>query len=340
MGDLHLVVAGVPYGHQNVVDGRWVTEEQRERLRTVGVERVTEWVAAEGIPARDLDPADVLLVETSGTKPDYESIPGIVLRADLEELLTPKLRLVQLCSVGVEHVQGLLPPELTVANAGGVHAPAIAETVMAALLHHWKRVDDRRRLQASRTWQAVACDELTDKTLCVVGTGHIGVAVARRARGFGMRVYGVRRSEGIVDGFDRVLRVDALAEVLPEVDAIVLACPLTPETTGLIGQAELAALPEGAYLANVSRGEVVDEPPLIEALRSGHLGGALLDAHIQEPLPPDHPFWSIDSAMVLPHDSHSTPLLGDHIIDLLHENIRRVTTGDPVRNRVDFGRGY
>jgi phosphoglycerate dehydrogenase-like enzyme len=176
--------------------------------------------------------------------------------------------------------------------------------------------------------------------MVIIGTGHIGTATARLARAFRMRVVGVRRDQRPAESFDGVVGPGELRAVLAEADFVVIACPLTPETEGMLGPAEFAALKPGAYLLNVSRGKVVQEAALLAALATGRLGGAYLDAHAQEPLPPDHPFWTTPGVTVIPHDSHSSPYIGDNIVALFCDNLRRYLAGEPLRNVVDRTRGY
>src|SRR5690606_8955033 len=117
-------------------------------------------------------------------------------------------------------------------------------------------------------------------------------------------------------------------------------CPLTPETEGMIGAAELDAIKPGAYLINVSRGEIVQEQPLLDALRSGKRSAAFLAAHAEEPPPDDHPFWDAPGGTVIHHDSHSPPYRADNIIALFTDNLRRYLAGEPLRNVIDREQGY
>jgi phosphoglycerate dehydrogenase-like enzyme len=128
--------------------------------------------------------------------------------------------------------------------------------------------------------------------------------------------------------------------VLAKADYVVVACPLSPETEGLLGPAEFTAMKPGAYLLNVARGRIVDESALLDALRSGHLGGAFLDCHIQEPLPPDHSLWSAPNATIIPHDSHSSERIGDNLVALFCDNLARYLRGESLRNVVDRALGY
>jgi phosphoglycerate dehydrogenase-like enzyme len=179
---------------------------------------------------------------------------------------------------------------------------------------------------------------LRGQTLCVVGLGDIGRTVVRAARAFDMRVVGVSRAGRPVPGAHAVHRTAALRRVLATADFAVLTVPLTPDTRGLVGAAELAAMKPGAWLINVARGPIVDEAALIAALRARRIGGAVLDVFDEEPLPPEHPLWALDNAVVTPHISGpSTP---DEIAPIFADNLRRYLAGRPLRFQVDARRGY
>lgn len=338
---VHVVVAGVPRGYQNPEpDGHWLREHHLAQIHAVSsrvqVTHTTRFELDEGtVPEA---PPEVLLIEVGGDEWYYEEIPAEA----FAKLITPQLRWIQLCSSGVTHVlgTGLVTEDHLLTNAAGVHADALGESAMAAVLMHAKRLRQRWANQQTRTWAEVHCDELRGATMVVLGTGHIGKAVARLAQVFRMRTVGVRRNPAPAEGFDDVVGAADLHSVLTQADYLVVACPLTPETEGMIGPAEFAAIKRGAYLINISRGKVVQEPALLATLRDGTLSGAFLDAHAQEPLPDDHPFWTEPTATLIPHDSHSSPYIGDNIVDLFTDNLRRYLAGEPLRNLVDRQRGY
>jgi phosphoglycerate dehydrogenase-like enzyme len=264
----------------------------------------------------------------------------VVRARDFARLVTPALRWVQSCSAGVEHLIPALDPSVTITNSSGVHANAIAESVMAAVLLHAKRLRDRLDRQARAEWEPLHCVELLDRTICTIGTGDIGASVARLAKAFGMRVLGVRRTPAGVANFDAVVGPSELRQVLAQADYVVVACPLTRETEGLVGRTEFQAIKPGAYFINVARGRIVDEPSLLHALEDGRLSGAFLDAHVQEPLPADHPFWTAPTVTVIPHDSHSSERIGDNTLDLFASNLSRYVQGQPLHNVIDRARGY
>jgi phosphoglycerate dehydrogenase-like enzyme len=341
--EFNVLVAGVPYGYQgDFADGRWLTPAHIEAITSchpgIRLEHPSVDELNSGVGPRR--PPHAVLVETSGTLESWESLPAILLGPAFQQLVSPELRLVQSCSAGVEQLVALMPGGVALCNASGVHAPAIAESVLASILADAKLLYQRRADQEARAWRQLPCRELTGSVMCVLGTGHIGQAVARLAAAFGIRTVGVRRSARPTPGFDDVVGPDRLAEVVAGADYLVVACPLTPDTEGLVDAAVLKAMKPGGYLVNVARGAVVDEPAMVAALAQGDLRGAFLDCHVEEPLPADHPLWSLPGVEISPHDSHASQLLGDHHVDLFCRNLRRLLGGEGLLNLVDLSRGY
>ena len=343
MDSFKVLVCGIPYGCQDArPDGTWLTDAQRQRIQAVSPDIEIYHLPAAALNDRSAEvPApNALLVETSGADLTWEDLPGVLFGDPLRELITPELRFMQSASAGVEHLVPLLSPDTVLCNAAGVHANAIAETVMGVILGRAKYLAQRREDQEQRVWRQLPCQEITGATMCILGTGNIGEAVARLAQAFGITTKGVRRSLAPASYFDQIVDTAHLADALIDADYFVVACPLTPETRDLVGAAELAALPAGSYVVNVARGAIIDEDALVKALSSEHLGGAFLDSHVQEPLPPDHPLWSIPSVTITPHDSHASQLMGDRHVALFCDNLTRSLNGQSLRNVVDVTRGY
>ncbi len=181
---------------------------------------------------------------------------------------------------------------------------------------------------------------LEGKTLCVVGTGSIGRAISSRARPFGMRVIGVKRTVREGDPArayaDELYPTEGLHEALGRSDYVALALPGTPETEGLLDGEAIAAIKPGAYLANVGRGKVVDEAALVEALREGRLSGAALDVFEVDPLPQESPLWEIPNAIISAHTTDVVPdLINDAQTELFCENLRRYLAGEELLNTLD-----
>lgn len=250
-------------------------------------------------------------------------------------------------------VETLALPELfargvTISNSRGVQATPIAEHVMAVLLALAKRLPYVLESQRDSRWTQndFVGDRLpwllSGKTLGLIGIGTIGSAVAERAKAFGMHVIGVRRrARGEpVAGVDEIRPLDALDTMLAEADVLVIAAPLTPETHRLIGAAQMARMKRGAVLINVGRAKIIDEVALVDALRSGHLGGASLDVYHKEPLPSDDPLWTLPNVVLTPHTSGFRQGHWEDVIDLFSDNLRRFQRGEPLAFQVLSELGY
>lgn len=268
-------------------------------------------------------------------------------RASLGDLArqAPRLRWIQLSSSGVGHLVERMGPgdrPIVVTNAAGVHATPLAEFVLFAMLYFAKRMPRVLADQRRHHWERFALDTLPGKTLGIVGFGHVGRAIARLARGAGLRIVAVRRTSALSGSpdVDVVYPPAGLRTLLHESDYVVLIVPLTPETTGLLGKAELSAMKSGAVLINVGRGQLVDEPALVDALRSGHLGGAALDVFASEPLPASSPLWDLPNVLVTPHSMSTALGENELMVDLFCDNLRRYLAGEALRNVFDRERGY
>jgi phosphoglycerate dehydrogenase-like enzyme len=268
-------------------------------------------------------------------------------RASLGDLArqAPRLRWIQLSSSGVGHLVERMGPgdrPIVVTNAAGVHATPLAEFVLFAMLYFAKRMPRVLADQRRHHWERFALDTLPGKTLGIVGFGHVGRAIARLARGAGLRIVVVRRTSALSGSpdVDVVYPPAGLRTLLHESDYVVLIVPLTPETTGLLGKAELSAMKSGAVLINVGRGQLVDEPALVDALRSGHLGGAALDVFASEPLPASSPLWDLPNVLVTPHSMSTALGENELMVDLFCDNLRRYLAGEALRNVFDRERGY
>jgi phosphoglycerate dehydrogenase-like enzyme len=256
----------------------------------------------------------------------------------------PRLRWVQGTSAGIgERLRrtGLIDSDLLLTTAAGVHASPLAEFVILALLYFYRDVPRLQRMQRAHHWERYTNRELAGRRALVVGLGSVGRAVAQRLAAQGLEVWGARRTSGPPpEGVRRVLPLSDLTSVLGQIDALILACPLTPETEGLIGAAELAAMPEGALLINVARGRVVDEAALVDALRDGRLGGAALDVTEVEPLPEDSPLWDLPNVLISPHSASTVEAENSRIVDIFLANLERYLDGLPLINQFDRTRGY
>ncbi|WP_341530034.1 D-2-hydroxyacid dehydrogenase [Nostoc sp. UHCC 0302] len=256
----------------------------------------------------------------------------------------PGIRWQQTPSAGVNHILTpiFLEHDIILTNGAGVHAIPISEFVLSLILYHAKQL---RQLQADhdqRKWEKswLVLPELANSTVLILGTGNIGQAIAARIKPFGARVWGGRRRPEPLPNFDKIVGTNEWHTLLPEVDYIIVATPLTPETKALIDETVLRSLPSHAYLINVGRGSVVDESALTKALTEGWIAGAGLDTVSIEPLPPESPLWSLPNLFITPHTSAISPALKGRITDLFLDNLERYQGNKPLRNVVNKEAGY
>lgn len=258
-----------------------------------------------------------------------------------------RLQWVQSVGAGVDRIARHLGDRdvRLVSAKGGIVGSHLAEHAFALLLAVTRQIvtvvrdpawnDDYRIAVRADQW------ELTDRTMLVVGLGGAGRAVARRARGFELeRIIGVEPEDVDVPEVDEVVHPDALDEVLPDADVVVLTVPLTPSTRHLLDARRIAAMKPGAIVVNVSRGGLVDESALRRALADGHLGGAGLDVVDQEPLAADDPLWSMPHVVVTPHIAGGSPRRADRVVQQFCDNLRRYRAGEPLVGEFDRAKGY
>jgi D-2-hydroxyacid dehydrogenase (NADP+) len=256
----------------------------------------------------------------------------------------PKLAFIQSISAGTDQYDraALKAAGIRLASAQGVNAEAVAQHAMTLILALARQVHLARDNQARRHWRGMISDpaeredELSGKTLLIVGLGRIGSRLAALARALGMRVIATKRDVSAGAGAaDAVFAQAQLLEQLPQADAVALTCPLTPDTERLIDARALAAMKPSAVLINVARGRVVDEPALIDALAARRIAGAGIDCTVEEPLPDSSPLWALQNALITPHTAGETRRYEDNVIDLLLDNLDRLWRGEPaLRNEV------
>lgn len=258
---------------------------------------------------------------------------------------TESLRWVHVCAAGVDSLlfDELRRSEVVVTNAAGVFDQPIAEFVLASILARDKQLHTSRRLQAQGVWRHREPVRTAGTSALVIGTGGIGRATARLLRAVGMRVCGVGRVAIDDDPDFGVVRAsEELATYVGGFDNVVVIAPLTPQTERMIDAQVLAAMRPGAHLINVARGALVDEPALVESLRTGPIGMASLDVFATEPLPADSPLWAMDSAVISPHMSGDTRGWRDELAAQFLDNLRRYVDSPAadLQNVVDKEKGY
>ncbi len=301
-----------------------------------GLDRVAELAdtrVASSLPElkRALPAAEVLLVLDFRTNVLRDAWPT-----------AERLRWVHAASAGVDNVMfpELRDSDVTLTNARGVFDAPVAEWVLAAVLLFSKDLLTTIELQRQRTWRHRESHRVAGKRVVVIGAGGIGRTTARLLRAVGMSATVVARAARPDDEFGRILGTGDLDGVLPDAEVVVLAAPLTDETRGLLDAGRLGRLRPGALLVNVGRGELVDEPALVEVLRSGRLGGAALDVFAEEPLPPESPLWTLPNVLVSPHMSGDFAGWRTALADQFADNLRRWIAGEPLDGVVDKHAGY
>jgi phosphoglycerate dehydrogenase-like enzyme len=256
--------------------------------------------------------------------------------------LAPKLRWIQSPSAGIGQMvkrTELTETDIILTTSSGMHATPLAEFCLMAMLMHAKDYAYMAREKDKRHWARTSTTELRTKTLAVVGLGRVGREVARLGSCIGMRVIGTKRhTEGVDPASVNVEELHPWTDLRPmlgQADYVVLICPHTEETHGLIGEAELAAMKERSVLINIARGSIVDEPALIRALQSGHLGGLASDVFWKEPLPPESPFWDMPNVIISPHSASTADTENAKLTEIFVDNIHRYLEGKPMRNLLD-----
>jgi phosphoglycerate dehydrogenase-like enzyme len=233
-------------------------------------------------------------------------------------------------------------PGVVVTTSAGASAPAMAQSALAGILALTRQLPVLAEAQRRHAWEPLYRKpplprDLAGQRALVLGTGPIGQAIGRYCRGFDMLTTGIRRdpSAGLPPGFDAVAGFEAMPDLLPATDWLVLACPLTETTRNLVDAGALALLPRGAGLVNVARGGIVVEADLLAALRSGQLSGAFLDVFSEEPLAPESPFWDLPNVIVCPHSAAAFDGLAKGVETIFCDNLRRWQSGERLRNIVE-----
>jgi len=329
-------------------------------LRTQGrtgpwVERLAAVVAQTRQPGPPPEALDTLLAEA-------EIVYAMVLIPDNIRARAPKLRWIHIGNAGIEAFlsAGLVSPilggtrpaqpdktpkaDIMLTNSRGVHAIGIAEHTMAFIFALAKAIPRLLAHQKSRRWERFVTPELRHKVVGIIGLGAIGSEIARLARGLGMIVIATKRSAAIresnVSGVNELFPPADLRTVLAQSDFVVIAAPLTGETKDMVGEAELKSMKPTAYLINVARGEIVNQPALIEALVQGWIAGAGLDAFAFEPLPKESKLWELPNVILSPHMSGLTERRSGRLMGLFRENLQRYLAGRELLNLVDISKGY
>jgi phosphoglycerate dehydrogenase-like enzyme len=275
---------------------------------------------------------------------DVDAVYGQITADELAN--ATQLRWIQSSSAGVDwmwRVPALAETDIVVTNMRGAHAATIAEHTFAMLLAHTRglRVFDQH--QRDHHWGRgdLELKVIKDLTMGIVGFGNIGRAIARRATGFEMRVLAVD-AEAVPpgEGVEQVWSLSRLDDLCAETDVLVIAAPITPSSRGMIGPRQIGLLKPRAFVLQMSRGGIVNESALVDALEEGRLAGAGLDVTETEPLPVGDPLWTAPNLIVTPHSSAFSKLTFELVWSILSENLGRFVRGEPLVNPVDKRRGW
>jgi phosphoglycerate dehydrogenase-like enzyme len=233
-------------------------------------------------------------------------------------------------------VDALIEHGVAVTNAGGIHAPGIAEQAIGNILVFARQLHEGWRRKQNSEWRHFQSGEFTGSTVTIVGLGSIGEAVAQRLQGFDVDTIGIRYTPAKGGPTDEIVgfEANALHNTLARSDYVVVACPLNDLTRGLIGIDELATMPTDSVLVNTARGGIVDTDALVSALRSNKIRGAALDVTDPEPLPADHPLWNLENCLITPHTGGHTPKHWDRLADIVARNLDHLDAGGELENQV------
>lgn len=270
---------------------------------------------------------------------DVDEFDAVVTFAHDEAFLSADLEWIHSIQSGVDRfpLDELRAAGVRLTNSTGIHGDAVGETVAGYMLQFARQLHHYRSNQERRVWSRGEWDDaytLRGTTVCVVGLGTLGRGIAARADALGMDVVGVKRTPTPVDHVGTVHPTPELRAAIADAKFVAVAVPLTDETEGLVGEAELAEMRNDAVLVNVARGSVVDEAALVNSLERGEIGGAALDVFETEPLPGTSPLWEMENVIVTPHVAAMTGSYYRRIAALVRENARRHAAGESLANQV------
>ncbi|WP_409299756.1 D-2-hydroxyacid dehydrogenase [Peribacillus sp. SCS-155] len=258
---------------------------------------------------------------------------------------SPALRWIQAWSAGVNSLPLRYFEEkgISISTASGVHAFPISETIFGLMLALTRKIYSYIRNQATKTWHHEHMNqEIHNKTIGIIGVGAIGKETAKIAKAFGMRVLGTRHSGKPEQFVDEMYTNKELHTILPQCDYVVITLPLTTETHHLFGSEEFKLMKTSSFLINIGRGEIVNEPELIQALNDGEIAGAGLDVFETEPLQAESPLWNMDNVIITPHTAGSTEFYDQRVLDQIFlPNLKSYISGTGLKvNVVDYRKGY
>lgn len=308
-----------------------LTSEQQERIKDASPEYTLTLASAKNPDLQLLADAEIVIGWAKGIT---------------DTLIRPNspLRWLQSWSAGVEKLplESLEKQAVLLTSASGVHAEPISAVIFGFMLMFTRNLHVAVRNQQNRHWNSDSTEsELFGKTVVIAGTGAIGSETARIAKAFRMKTIGVSRSGKPLADFDQVYTTADLKKAVGQGDFIINTLPITDETKHLFNETSFSAFKQGSYYINIGRGATTHTEALIEALNSGQIRGAGLDVFETEPLPEDHPLWTMEQVIITPHSAGNTDRYADRMVDIFTENMKSyLSTGSPSRNLIDYNRQY
>lgn len=314
----------------------WLSEEQRTHIASVA--------EALGFEARYFFPGE----ETKAKECLQRAEVFLGHSIDLLAAAGPQLKWYCCTFAGVDpycaNPSLFANPDCLLSNSSGSYDETIAEHMVMATLMLLRRIPAYQRITQARGWEnQLPIRSIREVGICVLGAGNIGSAYAQKALALGARpIVGVSRSGQPRDPFAHVAPIDKLDEVLPAADVLAMALPGTSQTTHILDARRIALLPPGAVVINVGRGSAIDQPALVSALESGHLGGAALDVMVPEPLPANDPLWDAPNIFITPHISGNMTMgwTRTRCVELFCEDLQNYAAGRPLKRLVDRTLGY
>jgi phosphoglycerate dehydrogenase-like enzyme len=262
-------------------------------------------------------------------------------KLDISQL--KQLKWIQLSSIGIDQVpkQKVKDNSIIVTNNRSGYSIPMGEWIVMKILELLKNSKELYHKQSERKWQMdTSILELYNKTVCFVGTGSIASEAAKRLQGFDVNIIGINTTGRKLDYFNNCYPMAELNHVLAQSDVVVLSIPSTKDTHHLINEDTLSLFKKGACLINISRGNVIKESALIEALNTGSLRGAALDVFETEPLPEDSPLWGLDNIIITPHNSWISEMRNERRYNIIYNNLKRYINGEKLMNIIDIEKGY
>lgn len=309
------------------------TDNPAPYLEAITAAGLAARVAIESLPRKDT-PSPAQLADTEILMA-YSSPAGVLSKM-------PKLRWLQGMMAGVEGWLALpdLPKDLTLTCARGTHEESMPENILGAIFYVAKPYATNAANQREGKWVQTVAQPLTGKTLGILGLGAIGKNVARVVAPLGIRVVGTKRRPGSMEGVAKVVGAEGSREVMAESDFVLNLLPATPETNDFVNAERLGWMKPTAWLLNFGRGHTIKDEDLVAAVKAKKIAGAVLDVFRKEPLPPEHPFWTTENILVLPHIGGPHPQRDKFVAKLMAENLGRYLDGQPLKELVDRTAGY